>query len=150
MTGASDPLDVLARRVLIDRKGCWIPDGHRNNGYAIFTFNGASSMAHRASWELLVGPIPEGLQLDHLCRVRACVNPDHLEPVTQRENTLRGVSPVAENARKTHCPQGHPFAGSNLRVEKAKYGSARRCLTCFRARRAVYQREYRARKKAAS
>lgn len=67
--------------------------------------------AHRYVYELKVGPVPQGLQIDHLCRVRHCVNPDHLEPVTQRENILRSpISVAAVNARKTHCPRGHRYS----------------------------------------
>jgi hypothetical protein len=83
--------------------------------------------AHRVSYEERRGPIPAGLTLDHLCRVRECINPDHLEPVTNGENILRGESFSARNARKTHCPNGHPLSGANLRVEA---NGARRCKTC--------------------
>jgi len=81
---------------------------------------------HRFAYTLLVGPIPEGLVIDHLCRNHACVNPDHLEPVTQRENMLRGVSPWAAKARRTKCKRGgHLLAGANLRV-----AVGRECREC--------------------
>jgi len=70
--------------------------------------------AHRAMYEVAVGPIPDGLQLDHLCRVRHCVNPLHLEPVTKYVNGIRGESFSAINARKTHCPRGHPYDSRNV------------------------------------
>lgn len=79
--------------------------------------------AHRYSYELLVGEIPEGLVIDHLCRNRKCVNPDHLEPVTQQENVLRGNGVTATNAKKDRCPKNHPYAEGR-----------RRCLECDRER----------------
>ena len=89
-------------------------------------------LVHRFVYERLVGKIPEGLQIDHLCRVRHCANPAHMEAVTQRENILRGMSPAAENARKTHCPQGHPYEGENLFTYNQ--GRFRRCRACDRER----------------
>lgn len=123
--------DSLWQRV--DKRGddeCWPWLGALTHGYG----------PHRAAYELLVGPIPEGLQLDHLCHTRdiecaggftcphrRCVNPAHLEPVTTRENLMRSrVAIPAVNARKTHCPQGHPYAGDNLRY----WNGQRVCLTC--------------------
>ena len=84
--------------------------------------------AHRFIYELLVGPIPEGLTLDHLCRRRDCVNPEHLEPVTERENILRGTSPSALNAQKTHCVNDHAFTPENTYLGKR----GRRCRACRR------------------
>jgi hypothetical protein len=95
--------------------------------------------AHRWSYEHFVGPIPEGLHIDHLCRVRRCVNPDHLEPVTPKENYLRGEGPTARNSTKTHCKYGHKFDKSNTSV----YGGRRHCNECGRRR----QRKYRQSKK---
>ena len=84
----------------------------------------------RVAYEMVVGPIPDGLQIDHLCRVRNCVNPDHLEPVTPRENTMRGYSIQAQNARKTHCIHGHPFEGNTY----ARPDGNRECAVCKKAR----------------
>jgi hypothetical protein len=99
-------------------------------GYGRFnTGTGASSAwAHRYAYELLVGPIPDGLVIDHLCRNPGCCNPVHMEPVTAVENTMRGHSFSAVNAAKTHCVRGHPLAGSNLGRD-GKSGK-RWCRTC--------------------
>jgi hypothetical protein len=85
--------------------------------------------AHRWSYEALVGPIPPGLEIDHLCRVRNCVNPSHLEPVTKAVNILRGESMSARHARQTHCKSGHPFDAENTRMTT---DGQRRCRTCDR------------------
>lgn len=98
--------------------------------------------AHRASYELNVGPIPADLVLDHLCRVRHCVNPGHLEPVTQRINLLRGETLTAMEVLVTHCPQGHPYDAENT----YQYGNNRKCRTCRREhRRACNERQRRKR-----
>jgi hypothetical protein len=109
--------------------GCWLwTAGRRKNGYGDFTLPPKrSALAHRVAYELTNGPIPDGLHLDHLCRVRHCVNPAHLEPVTAAENKARGMSPLAINARKTHCVRGHLITGQ----VRARF---RRCLQCHRDR----------------
>lgn len=110
----------------------WLPpdDGC---GYGQFYLNGSVVRAHRYSYEAFVGPIPDGLDIDHLCRNPRCVNPEHLEPVPPRENLLRGFSPAANNARKTHCPQGHPYDEANT----YRYKTQRACRACQRERRAA-------------
>lgn len=113
--------------------GCWAWTGASDpDGYGKLRMRGHDApylRAHRLSYEALRGPVPDGLQLDHLCRNRWCVNPAHMEPVTSRENTLRGLGRTAQNARKTHCPQGHPLDGPNLSGSCLRSGH-RRCLTC--------------------
>lgn len=141
----SDP--NVARRFL-DKitvgDGCWEWTGARvSHGYGNFRTNGRNYGAHRLSYEHFVGPIPDGLQLDHLCRNRACVRPDHLEAVTNRENQLRGVRTfTAIHATKTHCLNGHPFDEENT----LRYKGGRWCRRCHRDR----SRRYRAKKKAAA
>lgn len=113
-------------------EGCWLWTGSRDrDGYGQFWHQKKMLAAHRWSYEMLVGPIPFGLQIDHLCRTPGCVNPNHLEPVTQRENLLRGNTIQARNAAKTHCPHGHPLAGDNLRLSRGQ----RLCRECIRQRR---------------
>lgn len=111
---------------------CWLYLGSlTSNGYGKASVAGRTALAHRAAYEALVGPIPPGLQLDHLCRNRACYNPAHLEPVTQRENLRRGRN---SNAEKTHCPLGHEYSDENTYVcARGK----RSCKTCNRARNRV-------------
>ncbi|MCZ6447620.1 MAG: HNH endonuclease signature motif containing protein [Alphaproteobacteria bacterium] len=89
-------------------------------------------MAHRFSYETLVGPIPEGLILDHLCRVRSCCNPSHSEAVTHRVNILRGDGITAINARKLFCKRGHPLFGENLRPQNPETRYGRICRACHR------------------
>lgn len=127
LTAAEDP----SRRALskIDASGdCWLWMGERNGkGYGRLPVRKGDRVrlqtAHRLVWEILCGPIPPGHQLDHLCRVRLCVNPDHLEPVPPRVNGLRGYSFAAVNARKAACKRGH------INWQVRPQGN-RRCLTC--------------------
>ncbi len=115
---------------------CWLWTAYTMpNGYGQFRYEGRMRLAHRLSYEWLIGPIPTGLQLDHLCRVRHCVNPAHLEPVTTRINLLRGEGFSAANARKTHCINGHEFTRDNTRSWK---DSIRICRACDRERHRVY------------
>lgn len=107
--------------------GCWIWTAAKDqSGYGRFGVAGLAVVSHRVSYEALVGPIPDGLHVDHLCRNRACVNPEHLEPVTCRENILRGIGPSAQHAMKTHCPEGHEYTAENTYV----YRGSRYCVAC--------------------
>jgi len=118
--------------------GCWEwTGGISDNGYGRFRAGGNKGYAHRFAWELLRGPIPGGLTIDHLCRNRRCVNPDHLEPVDCRTNLLRGVGPSAVNATKTRCVNGHPFDQRNTYVWK---DGSRYCRECRRLREAARRR----------
>jgi hypothetical protein len=111
--------------------GCWYWLGSFfRDGYGRFKHGGRDDVAHRVSYELAKGPIPDWLELDHLCRNRGCVNPAHLEAVTGRVNVLRGETIVRTNAEKTHCSKGHPLSGDNLFIRR---DGRRRCRTCERA-----------------
>lgn len=115
-----------------EQTGCWNWTGCRSQGYGQIREGGRGSRmlaAHRVSHEIFIGPIPDGLQVDHLCRNTLCVNPEHLEAVTGRENTMRGATITARNAAKTHCAHGHPFSGANLMTLPS---GERRCRTCSR------------------
>lgn len=111
---------------------CWIWQGRPSReGYGRIGLDGGRHapvmLVHRFVYELLVGPIPDGLTLDHLCRVRLCVNPAHLEPVTRGENVMRGVGFAPENARKTHCPHGHEYDVANTWISPKGYRNCRAC-----------------------
>lgn len=113
---------------VITESGCWEWVGAiQPTGYGRVKIRGRAQRPHRHYYERLHGPIPEGLTLDHLCRNRNCVNPEHMEPVTNRVNVLRGIGWTAQNARKTHCPNGHPFAGKNLRIAVSGFRICREC-----------------------
>jgi hypothetical protein len=115
--------------------GCWEwTSTIDNNHYGVFPASGKRYRAHRAMYMHLVGPIQTGLVIDHLCRNTICVNPDHLEPVTQKENVLRGVGPAAVNAGKSHCPRGHALIDTNLIKALARKGG-RACRSCDTAAR---------------
>jgi hypothetical protein len=129
--------------------GCVVWIGARNSrGYAQFGDGGRTHAAYRWLWERFEGPIPAGMELDHLCRNRACINLRHLEVVDHRENVLRGEADAAHNARKTHCKRGHEFSPENTYIAP---GSGRRsCRICMRAAGPERQRRYKARKRAAA
>lgn len=126
---------LLAKTMPEPNSGCWLWVGALNpiSGYGNFWLGPKQpTNAHKAAYLLLVGPVPEGLEIDHKCRNRACVNPDHLEPVTHRENFVRGAGPALTSKRlraRTHCKQGHPLDGANLILQK---NGKRNCRECCR------------------
>jgi hypothetical protein len=113
--------------------GCWEWQGAPNrNGYGRYREHARrQGMAHKVAYEAMVGPVPGDRNLDHICRNRACVRLSHLQIVTGRMNTLRGIGPTAVNARKTHCPQGHEYSPENT----YRYRSWRRCRACHLAKK---------------
>lgn len=132
------PLATFMRRTMVTDDGCRIvltktgdrPLKLNSEGYAAVAVDRVLVLAHRYVWQLSNGDLPPDAHLDHLCRNRACCEPTHLEPVTCRENVLRGTGPTAENAAKTRCPKGHPFSGDNLYVTLS---GGRQCRECKRA-----------------
>lgn len=134
--------------------GCWLwtasltKDGYGQMSFydaELYKEKGALSrieIAHRVAWELFVGAIPEGTEIDHKCKTRCCVNYRHLEPVTHAENIARGRSGRPQ-AERTHCKRGHPYAGDNLsettKIVKGKKYTGRVCLTCARENTAKWR-----------
>lgn len=131
----------------VDKSGehwLWTGATASEGRYGAATLNGCIQPAHRVAWQLEVGPIPDGLDLDHVCRVTLCVRPEpeHLEPVTHKANVLRGTSHQARNAVKTHCKRGHAFTEEN--TYRLKSGG-RSCRTCNRMHARENTRRYRER-----
>lgn len=149
-----DEARFWSKVALPNTNGCmlWLASRTTTGGYGCFGVAGKTRRAHRVAYELTFGPIPNGLVVDHLCRVRHCVNPDHLEVVTQAENHRRGVPHPASllssaahlgglatgalSRAKTHCPQGHPYSEENTYV--APKGD-RRCRACAKAHRTAHR-----------
>ena len=116
----------------VTESGCWIWMGTtKDNGYGQFKWKYKALLAHRESYKTYRGQIPGALQVDHLCRVRCCVNPDHLELVSCKENVIRGTGPSATNASKTHCKRGHKFNKANTYYIKGTNDN-RACRICSR------------------
>lgn len=134
------PESFLERVHKVELTGCWLWTGYvnKNSGYGMWSYwvggNTRTEYAHRFAYTILVGPIPDGLVLDHRCYVKTCVNPDHLEAVTQKENLLRrrtGNGGAEFQRRKTHCAKGHPYSGENLTLLA---NGKRGCKACARER----------------
>ncbi len=127
--------DILDGSIPEPNSGCWLWLGARSpGGYGHIRVAGILWMAHRLSYEAFIGSIPERRELDHKCRVRSCVNPEHLQIVTRGENALLGETGKvtgAMNRAKTHCKRGHPLSGNNLYI----YRDGRDCKICRRSRR---------------
>jgi hypothetical protein len=121
---------------------CWTFRGALVNGYGYTHVVDApgkyrTAFAHRVVYEELVGPVPTGKDLDHLCRNRACVNPDHLQPVSRRENLLRGQTIVARQVRRTHCPRGHEYTENTYLYRNMRYCRACREIVNNARKRAI-------------
>lgn len=133
-----DPIVRFCKKIHIENEdGCWIWFGAITpRGYGSMKLTGKKNVsAHRFSYESLVGKIPKGLTIDHTCRVRNCVNPKHLEPVTMYENMKRGFNPAAINLRKTRCKNGHKF-------DRVKSSGHRWCLRCNNAQAKAWTQKY--------
>ncbi|MDE1867836.1 MAG: HNH endonuclease [Thaumarchaeota archaeon] len=125
------------------KNGCWVWIGHIDRKgtqyeYGRFWFNNTNAMAHRFSYEVLAGnKIPEGYQIDHLCKNQLCVNPKHLQAVPQQENSNRSNNPMAINSRRTECIRGHELSGVNLYIAKDGH---RKCKKCIALRTAQFRK----------
>lgn len=140
---ARSPRNRFLAKIAAGPNCCWQWTGAKNrNGYGNFLPDGRRTidgqpvqrrykLAHRYAYEQFVGPIPDGMEIDHLCKNPSCVNPKHLEAVSRYENIMRSDCFTAVHAKKTHCPKGHPYSGDNLFFSK---DGARQCRACSRAR----------------
>lgn len=111
--------------------GCWDWTASKTKGYGQLVRNRRHQLAHRAIYELFNPKIPAGNVLHHKCENKSCVNPDHLQPLTQRQNILRGNGASAKNKTKTHCPKGHEYKGDNiyLRPDRPTHRQCKKCLS---------------------
>ncbi len=131
----------LKSRIKIKKNGCWIYTRSKNKkGYGRLSAWGKLSLAHRISYIVFKGEIPNGKYLDHLCRNRSCINPNHLEPVTNRENILRGIGIAAINYRKKKCTFGHKFDKKNTLVRP---DGRRQCINCKKRQMEEYNQKIR-------
>ena len=137
LTRKRTPPEKRFMRYINKTEKCWLWTGGNNGKYGVFYVGpDASPMrmyAHRWSYVHFVGLIPEGLEVNHRCEVPLCVRPDHLEPLTHRDNTLYGNAPAARKARQTHCVNNHEFTPENTYIRS---NGTRACKTCRRVRMA--------------
>lgn len=127
-------VERFSKKFTIEDNGCWLWNAHTNNdGYGRFNIKGKIKFAHRVSYIFVNGNIKKNMELDHLCKTRNCVNPNHLEEVTHKENVRRGDGNpgfALYNSSKTRCPQGHEYNLKNTRYEFSKTSRSRLCRKC--------------------
>jgi hypothetical protein len=136
------PLERFEAKYTVQPNGCWQwTAGKSWKGYGRFRLNGKQPQAHRVAYRLYRGPVPDDLVIDHLCRNRLCVNPDHMEITTNRVNCCRGESPTIVSWREDRCIRGHPFDDANTIVSVRPSGTIkRRCRTCKNEQARRYNR----------
>lgn len=122
----------IAAKITVDATGCWLWTGYKIRGYGQVHFDKRKHLAHRLMYQLVVGPIPAGYQVDHLCRTPSCVNPNHLEAVTQRTNIARSSHKMATAMASDRCIHGHPLVAANIRWGKGARANRRNCRECDR------------------
>ena len=136
----TNPINRIKNKYLVDQKtGCWTWIASNREGYPLIWHNKKMERAHRVVYQILIGSIQSGLYLDHLCRNKLCINPDHLEPVTPRINTLRGLLPEksrARHANQTHCKHGHEYKNDTVyHLRQFKNGVWYRQRVCKKCRK---------------